>query len=44
MIEALKTIKRGNGEIIILSDANTEFIDVILKVSNRIIFRPRIFF
>lgn len=33
MIEALKIIKRGKGEIIILSDANTEFIDIILKVS-----------
>ncbi|RIA95928.1 phosphatase phospho-type [Glomus cerebriforme] len=31
MIEALKTIKRGRGENIILSDANTEFIDIILK-------------
>ncbi|CAB4384357.1 unnamed protein product [Rhizophagus irregularis] len=31
MIEALKIIKRGKGEIIILSDANTEFIDIILK-------------
>ncbi len=33
MIEALKAIKRGKGEIIILSDANTEYIDIILKVS-----------
>ncbi|CAI2181917.1 15886_t:CDS:2 [Funneliformis geosporum] len=31
MIEALKTIKRGKGEIIILSDSNTEYIDIILK-------------
>ncbi|CAG8602482.1 14090_t:CDS:2 [Funneliformis caledonium] len=31
MIESLKAIKRSKGEIIILSDANTEYIDIILK-------------
>jgi len=31
MIEALKIIKRGKGENIILSDSNTEYIDIILK-------------